>query len=67
MRNGNITKDVLERARKDGSYPTYEEWKQDTDLKKAIEEYVLILPMRNGNALKMKKKRKLLERFLSYL
>jgi len=34
-----------------GSYRTYEEWKQGVDLlKKKIEELVLTVPMRNGNA-----------------
>ena len=44
------------------SYPTYEEWKLLFCLDIVFLYFVLILPMRNGNALKMEKKRKLLER-----
>jgi len=33
-----------------GSYPTYEEWKQEDTVQTIIlREQVLILPMRNGN------------------
>jgi len=34
---------------KDGSYPTYEEWKQMYSILSVSIFNVLILPMRNGN------------------
>jgi len=49
MRNGNLPNNLHTDITIDGSYPTYEEWKQYNLLVSFSNKGVLILPMRNGN------------------
>mgnify|MGYP006960909937 CR=1 FL=1 len=59
MRNGNAKEYKFPFREKLGSYPTYEEWKHATFLAIAsFSAFVLILPMRNGNFLLFKNKKK---------
>jgi len=48
-----LKRKIKEQGYEISSYPTYEEWKLKWIFMKLLKIYVLILPMRNGNHLKI--------------
>ena len=68
MRNGNNSKNVALIPFQQTFYPTYEEWKQESNRKQDKEiETLFILPMRNGNQCRRFLAQRIVSAFLSYL